>query len=507
MGIEQQSQGNDPLYELFSLTDYITQYGNTASLNDITLTTLYSYLKNPYKNIKEIRKASKYLANKHGVVKDVLKTIKTLPTLNHHLAWSSFDNPKQIKKYEQKIFDFIEKIDVKKFVRDGLYESGEVGTIVTCLRNNSYVQFLELDDLRITKQKNGKWIVEYDLQRIDEMLPKTGRAYQIDSIIESLPDDITKEKYLLYKNKGEDFRYVELSNCDVVAIDNNRNMPWGLPFTMGAWSSLIQKEIISRVERSMADRLIKQVLIMYAGNMSGTKESYKPVPQKLIEHYFKELSTLLQKKDQSNGTNSTAAETSGTGLVALPDFFNIKNLEIDNTMFTKDLYEKIDNDIYQNLGVSPALVHGGGSNFSSAQVNSEKLFRYIFSLLEQFETIINGYIKSLLPTNLSCRFYFERTTMLDRDKYIDKCKELYMQTGLIIPWLESLTGVSYQYSLGLAKYQKDVLKTEEYIFPPQNAFTQTENGKGGRPSDNSSGNNNTNKSKSSGGNSSPSPSD
>lgn len=498
------------MFELASLTDFITQYGNTASLNDITLTTLYNFLKNPYRNIKEIRKASKYLANKHGIVKDVLKTMKTLPTLNYHLAWSSLDNPKQIKKYEQKVFEFLEQIKVKQLVRDGIYETGEVGTVVTCLRSNSYVQFLELDDLRINKMKNGKWVVEFDLQRIAEKLPVPSNTYDLIDVIESLPDEVTTEAYMKYKNKGNDFRFVEIANCDVIAFDSNRNFPWGLPVTMGAWSALIQKEIISRVERSMADRLIKQILILYAGSINGTnaKEGYKPTPTPLIQHYFKEMSSLLTKKEQANGANAAAADTSGTGLIALPDFFKIESLKVDNTMFTKDLYEKINSDIFMNLGVSEALVYGSGANFSSAEVNSQKIFRQIFALLEQFETVINEYIKTFLPTNLNCRFYFDRTTMLDKAVYIDQTKDFYQTTGIFSPYAEALLGVPYQYALGLAEYEQTVLKIQDLIKPPLNPHTMSpDGGKGGRPSDNKSNNKNTNKSKSSGGNGSPSPSD
>lgn len=503
----QNGNNNDSLHELASLTDFITQYGNTATLNDISLTTLYGFLKNPYRNIKEIRKASKYLANKHGIIKDVLRTMKTLPTLNYHLAWSTFENPNQIKKYEQKVFDFLEeKINVKRVVRDGLYETGEVGTIVTCLRNNSYVQFLELDDLRINKQKNGKWVVEFDLQSVMTKLPVQYNTYDVLAVIESLPDEVTMAAYQAYKNKGIDYRFVELSNCDVISIDNNRNFPWGLPLTMGAWSSLFQKEIISRVERSMADRLIKQILILYAGSINGSKENYKPTPEPTMKHYFTQLSNLLQKKDQANGTNSATADTSGTGLIALPDFFNIKSLEIDNTMFTKDLYEKINSDIFMNLGVSEALIYGAGANYSSSQVNNEKLFRYIFSILEQFETIINGYIKSMLPANLSCRFYFDRTTMLDKDTFIDQAKEFYMQTGLFSVWAEALLGVPYQYALGVAEYEQKVLNVQEIIKPPLNAHTTTSKNDRGRPSDKKSGNSSTNKNRTNGGNNSPAPS-
>src|SRR5690606_1505233 len=189
--------------------------------------------------------------------------------------------------------------------------------------------FLELDDLRINKQKNGNWIVEYDLESIRRNAPLKANTYDILAIVESLPDEVTMTAYNEYKNKGDDYRFVKLDNCNVISIDNNRNTPWGLPYTLGAWSALIQKEIISRVERSMADRLIKQVLILYAGSMTGTKEQYKPAPKELIKYYFDQLTALVQKKDNGASVSVDGKDGSGTGVMSLPDFFKIETLKID----------------------------------------------------------------------------------------------------------------------------------------------------------------------------------
>lgn len=492
--------------EVASLTDFFTQYGSGASLTDIKLADLYRYLQNPYAHIQEIQRAAKYLSNKHGILRDVLRTVKSLPSLNYHLYWSSLENIKKIKKYEQVVQEFLENIDVIKFVRDGLYEVGEMGTLVVCLRSNKYFQFLDLDDLRIDKQRNGKWVVEYDLQAINSYK----NTYDKLAIIESLPDEVTVEKYNLYRKKGEDYRYVELNNCHVINIDARRNFPYGLPMTLGAWESILQKEIINRVERSVADRLIKQILILYAGNMPDPKnpKGSKPAPKPLIQAYFKEVSQLIQKKEQVNSRYSSN-DTSGTGVIALPEFFQLKALEIDTQMFKKELYEKIDNEIFANLGISSAIVYGGGnSDYSSAQMNLEKLFRFIFTILEQFESIINYHINQLLPKNLSCKLIFDRSTTIDKENKINNYKDLYMQTGIVQPWLENLLGIPYHYAINQAEYEKKVLKLQDVIYPAANAYTNSGNteDKGGRPEEKNPTNENTIKSKTQGGNNKPSPS-
>ncbi len=485
--------------EVARMTDYITQHGSGASVVGLKLTDLYTYLQNPYANIVQIRKASKYLTNKHGVIKEALRVLKSISTLNSHLSWSSYDDLKKITKYEDKVFKFLDEINVKKFVRDGLYQIGEEGTIVTCLRKDKYIQFLDLDSLRIEKQRNSKWVVELDLKFIDKCKITQDKV----AMIESLPDEVTIAKYNLYKSKGEDYRFIEINNCDVVSPDSERNYPYSLPYSFGAWNSLLQKEMIDRVERSVSDRMVKQLLLLHAFPING-KDGDKPPPKELIQHYFNEISKLLQKKNQK----SHKSDESSVGLVGLPSFFELKEVKVNVDMFKKELYDKISRDIFLNLGISESLISGGGSdsNFASAQLNNEKLFRYLFTILEQFEDVINNYIKKLLPNNLSCKFYFDRVTLLDKDKHIGQCKEFYQQTGIFSPWAESLLGVPLQYAIGQARYEKEILKIDKYINPPENFFNQKGDKKTGRPESDGS-NANTNKSKTGGNNLSPSPSD
>lgn len=428
--------------------------------------------------------------------------MKSIPTLNYHLVWSSYDDPEKIRKYDKKVDDFLDELDIKKLIRDGIYEVCELGTVPLCNRKNKYIQFLELNELRIQKQRNGKWVVEYDLMNIKSKV-KSNQFNNHMVAMQSLPDEVNPTSFNLYLNKGEDYRYVELNDADVISIDSNRNYPYGLPYSFGAWIPLLQKEIINRVERSVSDRLIKSVVILTAGNIGG--QDGKPAPKELIEHYFKQVKDLLAKKD--NVRNYTDGEMTGSGVIAIPDFFNLKTLEVDTTMFTKDLYNKIDNDIFMNLGYSMAINSGMGANYSSAQINSEKVHKYIHTIIEQFEHIINGYIKNIIPKNISCKIRFKKPTFSD-EKQIEAAKDLYLQTGVIRPWIELSTGMNMEEFISMARYEREVLQTEKYIYPPQNAYTSSnKDSNAGRPSNTDPTNNSTVSTKTNDGNSLPSPSD
>lgn len=491
--------------ELEGLNDFVSQYGSGSMPFKIRLYDLYRYLTNPSVYLYNIRKSSQYMTNKHGVVKEVLRAIKTIPTLNHHLAWSSFDDPKKIKKYEQKVYEYLDQIDIKSFVRDGLFECGELGTVVLCNRGK-YIQFLDQDKLRIDRQVNGKWVVEYDLVTIRDM--KNSSTQDKMLIIQSLPNEVSTKRYLQFL-KGEADRYVPLKNCDVISIDGKRNFPWGLPYTMGAWEAILEKEIMDRLERSTMNRLIKQFLVFTATTFDKNKE--KPVPVDQIKAQFQNIKRLLEKKDSIYSYHYREDEDAGTALLTMLDYFKLDTLDVNpNTaLFKKDVYDKINNDIFMNLGVSPGFIYGGGQgdSFASAQFNTQKLIQYIFSLLEKFERVINEYIQPLLPKDLSCKFYFDRTTFIDSDKRIQNYKDIYQTTGISQYWLEASTGLPYMYALSQANYERKVLNTDDVLNPPQNPFTQSANNQGGRPSIDNPTNQNTLKSQANGGNNLPSPSD
>src|SRR5699024_11565491 len=111
-----------------------------------------------------------------------------------------------------------------------------------------------------------------------------------------LHPEISIEKYNEFKRLGDDSkRFVEIRNCSIVNLDARRNTPFGLPYHLGAWLPILQKEIIDQVERSVSDRLVKQILVLSAGHMD--KEGTKPVPKELIDYYFKEVDSLIKQKD------------------------------------------------------------------------------------------------------------------------------------------------------------------------------------------------------------------
>jgi hypothetical protein len=183
--------------QLSTLQEYINSYSSGAGIIDISVYDIHNMLRNPYIYIKRIQRTARYLSNRFGIIKDVNEAFKTLPTLNYHLVWSNYDNPSKIKKYEKKVYDLLDSINVKKVVRDGLGEEAEIGTVVCVNRNGKYIQFLDIDQVVIRKQVNGQWIPEIDLLQI------SGTFQEIIDCVNSLPEEVTIQKYNLYKSKNK----------------------------------------------------------------------------------------------------------------------------------------------------------------------------------------------------------------------------------------------------------------------------------------------------------------
>lgn len=482
---------------------YFAQNGSSANLKDITLNDLYTYLRNPYSNIEQIRNISKYLTNKHGVLREVLRAFRSYPSLEHMISWSDYSDEAKIKKYEKKVHDFIKNVNIKQVTRDGLYETAQLGTVVLCNRNNKYIQFLELDEVQVTQQKSGKWIVCYDLKSIDNY---SNNLKEKVEFINSLPPEVTLKKYNTYKTKGEDHRYVEISKCRVIGIDTYRNYPYGLPYTIGAWNSILQKELVDKVERSIASNMLKQIVMLKAGYID--KNNDKLVPKEVINAYFDNISKVLTGNSPKNRGNTQNNDDSGVGLISLLQGLSLETLDINTDTFKKEMYDKVNSDVFMNLGISEAYLYGGSKgSYSSSQLNNTKFGKTVNETLDKFEDVINEFINDMLPKDLSCTFKFLKE---DKKTYNEELKNLYLQTGASKYYLEAVTGLPYQEVIKQVEYERNVLKLDEVLNPPENFYTQSGNSddKGGAPTldDKDINNDNTLKSRSNGSNDTPKPS-
>lgn len=477
----------------------ISQNLGGLTSSDVSIKDLLNWLKNPPKYRKKLIQLSKYYYNKDGVVTDVYDLFNVLPVLNYSILWDSMKNG--YAKNKKIVDQFTKDIKLKKLVRDTIFTVIQEGTCVWYNRKNKYIQFLDSDQIEINYMINGKWQVLFDLKSLDGIKLENGLISQINAA----PDEVTVVAYNTYK-KDPSKRYIalDINKTQVFKLRGSRNEPQGVPYCIPALASIIHRDLLEKTEKALADRIINQIIVQKIGTMpSPDGKLGLPVPKDTVSGYHNNLKNLLQKKYDSNSTDNAS-----TAPLTVPSFVTIEELKINMTTFPKEIWERIDRDIFKKLGISTAINSGGGNgqSFGSASVNVEKIFSIIFYIIEDIEEAIDEFMSILIPnSNLNPKIRFTRTTILDKDTAFAQAESLYLKgRGSLKDYVES-SGRDFDHWLAQVKYENEVLKINDLPIH-LTSYTATDDGTGGRPESKTPSDSND-KSKGNGGNSVPSPSD
>lgn len=498
--VETNSLVDQSFYELASFHDLIQNYAGVG-LIDIKIKDLLVWLRNPPKYKKQLIQLSKYYYNKDGVVTDCYDLFNVLPILNYSILWENM----QMKKFAQNkkaIDTFLRNIKIERLIRDTIFTVIQEGTCVWYNRKNKYIQFLNNDEIKIEYMIDGKWQVLYDLQVFDLYKLKDGLEMQINAA----PEEVTVARYNAYK-KDSSQRYIplDITKTQVFKLRGSRLEPYGIPYCIPALSSIIHKDLLEKTEKALADRITSQIVIQKLGNfLSSDGKTSLPLPKEAVSQYHDNLKQLLQKKyDNSSTDNASIAP------LTIPSFITIEELEVNMTTFPKEVWERIDNDIYKKLGYSQSLNFGGGNgqSFGSSTINVEKIYSIVFYLIKDMEDGLDEYMTHIVPSgNFNPRIKFSRATILDKDTGFKQAESLYLKgRGSLKHFVES-AGYDFEHWLAQVKYENEVLKLDD-LPVHQTSFTQSGDSNTGRPSANNPTNDNTAKSQGNNSNANPSPSD
>ncbi|WP_431785796.1 hypothetical protein [Paenibacillus lactis] len=463
-------------YELASFHDFISQYNQHGTLIDVSLKDLYLWLRNPMKHRKQLIKISKYYYNKEGIVTDIYDLFKTLPILNYSVNLRN--DAAAFKKNKNLIDRFIKDINVRKLARDTIFTQISEGVCVWYKRNNKYIQFLEPDQICIEYMVNGRWQVMYDLEWLRSYTMENGLKQQIDAA----PDEITLRKYLDYRaNKGNRYIPLDINKTQVFKLRGSRNEPYSLPYCIPAVASILHRDLLEKTEKALADRVTNQIIIQRIGTIpSQDGKTQLPVSPEAQKGYHDNLKNLVQKKHDNNSPDS-----SSTAPLTIPDFVKIEELKVNMNTFPKEVWERIERDIYKKLGYSMSLNMGGanGQSFGSSSINVEKIYSIIFFMLEDIEEALNFYMEQLVTNDyLNPTIRFSRTTILDKEIAFKQAEALYLKgRGSLKDYVEA-AGKDFDHWLTQVKYENEVLDLDS-LPVHSTSFTQS-NKQPGRESEN-----------------------
>jgi hypothetical protein len=352
---------------------------------------------------------------------------------------------------------------------------------------------------------NGKWRVDFDLSVFDRY---KSNLVDLQDIIESAPDEITISDYNAYKkDRNKRYKPLDINKCWIFKLRGDRNTPTSVPYAVGAFASIIHKDLLEKTEKVLADRIINRIIIQKVGYIGG--KDGKPPTKDQIQKYHDALKQLLAKKDSTSNSDQV-----GNAPLTVPEWVSLEELDIKMNVFEKEVYERIDRNIYQKLGYSPALSIGGGegASFGAGTINTEKIISIIGYILEQVEDALNDFMNQIVPSgNFNPSIRFNRSTIIDKDLHVKYAKELYLEgRGSLKFWVES-AGYNFEHYLAQVDYENQILKLddlEKYPVHPTSYTKSANDDTGGNPG-NTKGKDGegTSKNKGNGGNNIPSPSD
>ncbi|MGG3892026.1 hypothetical protein [Metabacillus fastidiosus] len=480
--------------------DTISNYASGAGLQDVDLKNLYNWLRNPQENRKHLISLSRYYYSKEGIVTDCYDMFNTLSVLNYSTLWENMQM-KKFTTHKKTVDTFFKDIKIKKLIRDTIFSVIQDGTCVWYNRKNKYIQFLTDDQIFIGSMINGKWEVCYDLSYFD----KFNNVPEKQAMINSAPEEVTLKAYNEYRrDKSKRYLPLDIKRTQVFKLRGDRNSPYGIPYCVPALSSIIHRDLLEKTEKALADRVINQVIVQKIGTMpSPDGKTGMPVPAPTVNEYHNNLKRILQKK-----YNTKSTENSSVAPLTVPSFVEIEELKINMTTFPKEIWDRVDRNIYQKLGYSSSINMGGGNgqSFGSSSINIEKIYSILYYIIEDIEEAVNEYLDYLVPSgNFNPRIWISRETILDKKTKFDHAKSLYLEGRGSLRHFVEAAGYSWDHYLSQVKYENEILKLDEILPVHQTSYTQSGKDSGRPEGDNT--NENTEQSKGNNGNDTPSPSD
>lgn len=474
-------------------------------VKDVSEETLQKYMASPLKYKKQLSKYMMYLYYSNGSVHNLFDMIKTLPSLEYKIK--SLKVNAQSDKHTFECRKAMKEVNHKELTRDILMQLASMGTVLGlwCGRESSadkstpyLILFNDFNFVFPGRRVKGKQRLWLDLAYLDSA------SWTIDEKIdkiENLAPYVTIDDYLVYKEKGEEYRYIELPEERTVCIRANtvnRGQKFGVPFGTSAIFDIKHKQKLRNLEQSVSNKIINALAVLTIGIDGSDTSTYKKLGEKLTRSVFQSVKTGL-----TNGGD----DKKNMAVVGLPEWAKLEFPDLSTDALEGDKYASVDEDVTKSIGLASALNGGSSGTYAAAKLNLDIFYRRLGELLENIEDqVYNKLFKIILPKSVGSDYYmeYEKTYPLTVQEKADYFKGL-VDKGYSAKYLVDMLGVDFNEYVEQSVYEIEKLKLREKIIPPQTSYTLSNNdtSKNGRPSENDSVNENTDNSNENGGNSLP----
>ena len=465
-------------------------------LKDVTSEQIQNYLCNPDNYIKELSNLAMYYYISNGEVFQLFDLAKVLPTLNYKIE--VIDKTKNYEKNLEKCNKILNKVGHKKLTRDLISQLISVGTLTAIwigdVKKPYLYVFDNLDYFYPRYRMFGKWVVSVDLTYLNTLTD-----FQKQVFFKNLSPYVTEQDYIKFQTLGESYKYVDLPQERSVCLRTHTlkfSQAFGLNWSTTGLYDIKHKKKLKDLEKAIANKIISAIAVLTIGNKADPEKfgNLKLNPE-LKKKIFANVKKALEKN-----------ESQGVTVVGVPEFVDLKFPDMKSDALEPNKFDSINSDITYAYGTSASLSNGSGSNFSSAKINLDMLYKKIGVILEDIESeVYSKLFNIILPSSLSDEYImiYDKETPITQKEKIEFLFKLHAEGFAIKPIVDSLSGISYDEYIAESIYELEVLKLSERIKPYQSTYTTSNDNKTGKPNIENPDNENTIISKTNDGNSLP----
>ena len=450
INIEENNQTNTPSYE-FNSFHTCGEYNSRYLMCHIeSLEDLKCILRNPMEHNKQIRDLSRLTYNTNPIVSNGVDYLVSLPCLDHILICDGKSKSK-CDKNKEIVKDILIDIGDKEFIRDALHRDCLDGacyyyfnTDVEIPENKKFIDDYEMettyelnnvtkyasifslptDYVKIRGYKRNRAVLAFNLAYFDEY-----EGQSLENKLRKYPKEI-REGYQKCKNGETSGKWLVLDSDKTIVhkIKSTKREPYGRPITISALIDILYNDHLTSTKRNVLDEINNKVI--YETFPEGEKGKCS-LTQAQQENQHNTVKNAILTKNNRGGT-SFFSVAAGTKIDTIDTSVDILNEEIE---------PKLNSRIAMGIGVALGLLDGESGNYSSQQINLELMFSKVYTWVTEIANELNYVINKnvIKDKNNEVNIYYLPTTLVNKDKFISQCKDLYMAgSGSKSAWISAV---------------------------------------------------------------------
>lgn len=403
---------------------------------------LLQYMASMYEykyNVVPISDITKPMSNK--LFKDYYTTVKLL---------SGFDMAGELNDI------------IFQMLRDGMF----VGFMYNSEEDGLFLMPLDLRYCRIYgKTPEGQWIVYFDATYFDQ---GNNKDFVTDGDDQGtgLWDPCFVDGYNNYKNGGRDYQWFmlppQLTACFICSPSDEFYMP--LPYFLPLFKSLLQL-------------LDTETLIANKNELQNYKLILNKIPflknTEDVDDFAVSLDMLNYFQEMQQ-----AAVPNNVGIGTTPCDVEVVSFEKSTSTADTDELSNAMNNLFANAGINRLIISSGSSsNANGIKYSIANDLGKISIWVRRIQSWLNYFIKKNITEN--CQIQIFDLTRYNHDDFVAEKKQAATLGGSKTDYLIAL-GDDPLILANKLKFEKDILKIQDYMDPLQTSYTQSGD-KGGAP--------------------------